>query len=284
VRRLLILSVIALVASGCANTNLGLGEAACTDSVSGDVDTATVLNVQAVPTAKYTPCINELRLGWDSVNGFAEDGRAGFKIEDSHRTFLTATVTESCDLSDAVAVDSGHPDIERFEDIEQRSIDIKIVIVPSGEQPLSASRAYVDDLAGVEIDNRPVSYVIDDDLDQSVGSRVDVALSEYDFVWIVDEVDVEEGTVQLQSNNSAASGHSLRPEAALDLIGDVLPDVFYRGTWFFTFDGGCIAYEFDAKGRLAETVAADAEDALGFFPALEFRNAAQAAGFNVGLG
>jgi hypothetical protein len=280
VRRLLILLTLTLAASGCAN--LGLGDPGCIPSTD-DVSSLTILNVQAVPTAKYTPCIDELRLGWDSVEGFAEDGRAGIRIMKSDRTFLTATVTESCDLSDAVAVDSGHPDIERFEDIEQRSIDIKVVIVPSGEQPLSASRAYVDDLAGVEIDNRPVSYVIDDDLDQSVSSRVDVALAEYDYVWIVDEVDVEEGTVQLRSNNSAASGHGLQPEVALELIEDVVPGVFYRGNWYFTFDGGCITYQFDAKGTLAETVAADVEDAIGFYPALELREFAEDAGFNIGI-
>jgi hypothetical protein len=280
VRRLVILFTLILAVSGCRD--LGLGEAACADS-GRDVATATILNVQAVPTAKYTPCLDELRLGWDSIEGFAEDGQAGIRIMKSFDTFLTVTVTESCDVSDAVAVESGYEDIERLEDVEQQPTNIRIVIVPSGEQPLSASRSLVRDLAGVEIDDRPVTYIIDEDLDQSVSSRVELALSEYDYVWIVDEVDAEEGTVQLRSNNSAASGHDLRPEDALDLIEDIVPGVFYRGDWYFTFDGGCITYEFDAEGTLAETVAADAEDALGFFPALELRNEAQEAGFNIGV-
>jgi hypothetical protein len=283
VRWLLISLVIALVASGCANANLGLGEAACADSTFGHIASATVLNVQAVPTAKYTPCLDELRLGWDSIEGFAEDGQAGIRIMRSFDTFLSATVTESCDVSNAVAVESGYADVERFEDIEQQPTNITILIVPSGEQPLSASRSLVRDLVGVEIDDRPVTYVIDEDLDQSVNSRVELALSENDYVWIVDEVDAEEGTVQLRSNNAAASGHDLQPEVALDLIEDIVPGVFYRGDWYFTFDGGCITYEFDAEGTLAETVAADAEDALGFYPALELRNEAQDAGFNIGL-
>jgi hypothetical protein len=273
------LFTLILAVSGCRD--LGLGEAACADS-GRDVASATILNVQAVPTAKYTPCLDELRLGWDSIEGFAEDGQAGIRIMKSFDTFLTVTVTESCDVSDAVAVESGYADIGRFEDIERQSTDIRISIVPSGRLPLSASRAYVDDLAGVEIDDRPVTYIIDDDLDRSVSSRVDFALSEYDYVWIVDEVDVEEGTVQLRSNNSAAAGHSLQPEVALKLIEDVVPGVFYRGDWYFTFDGGCITYEFDADGRLAETVAADAEDALGFYSALELREYAQEAGLNIG--
>ncbi len=281
-RRLLIVITLALVASGCA-TNLGMGEAACADSLGTDVATATILNVQAVPTAKYTPCLDELRLGWDSVEGFAEDGEAGIRIMKSFETFLTVTVTETCDVSNAVAVDSGYEDIERFEDIELQPTNITILMIPSGQEPLSASRSLVRDLEAVEIDDRPVSYVIDLDLDQSVSSRLDLGLAEYDYVWVVDEVDAEERTVQLRSNNSAAAGHGLQPEDALELIEDVVPDVFYRGDWYFTFDGGCITYEFDAEGTLAETVAADAEDALGFYPALEFRNGARDAGFNIGL-
>jgi hypothetical protein len=280
VKRLVILFTLTLALSGCRD--LGLGEAACADS-GRDVASATILNVQAVPTAKYTPCLDELRLGWDSIEGFAEDGQAGIRIMRSFDTFLSVTVTESCDVSNAVAVESGYEDIERFEDIERQPTDIRILIVPSGQQPLSAARSLIRDLAGVEIDDRPVTYIIDEDLDQSVSSRVELALSGYDYVWIVDEVDAEEGTVQLRSNNSAASGHDLRPEDALDLIEDIVPGVFYRGDWYFTFDGGCITYEFDAEGTLAETVAADAEDALGFFPALELRNEAQEAGFNIGV-
>jgi hypothetical protein len=279
-RRLIIILTIALAASGCA-THLGLGEADCAEPV-GDVSSANIMNVQAVPTAKYTPCLDELRLGWDSVDWFAEDGRAGIEIIESFNTFLTATVTESCDVSDAVEVESGYPDIRRFDDIEFQSTDIEIAIIPSGPEPLSTSRSLVGDLTGIEIDDRPVSYIIYKDVGQSVSARAQVALLRADYVWIIDELDAEEGTVQLRSNNTFATGHGLQPEDALDLIEDVLPGVFYRGNWYFTFDGGCITYEFDAKGTLAETVASDAEDAVGFYPALELREYARDAGYNIG--
>lgn len=279
-RRLVIIFTIALAASGCA-AHLGVGEAGCTEPTD-DVSSANIMNVQAVPTAKYTPCLDELRLGWDSVDWFAEDGRAGIKIIESFNTFLTVTVTESCDVSDAVEVDSGHPDIRRFEDIELQSTDIEIAIIPSGQEPLSNSRSLVNRLAGIEIDDRPVSYIVYRDVGQSVSARAQVALSRSDYVWIIDELDAEEGTVQLRSNNAAATGRGLRPEEALRLIEDVVPGVFYRGNWYFTFDGGCITYEFDAKGTLAETVASDAEDAIGFYPALELREGAREAGYNIG--
>jgi hypothetical protein len=283
VRRLTILLAIVVVQGGCSNSNLGLGEADCS-AVIPDVSSSNILTVQAVPTAKYTPCVNELPLGWDSAESFAENGRGGIRIVRGTPTgtFLTATVTDSCDVSGSVAVESGFVDIDRFEDIDLQPVAIRISIVPSGEEPLSSAQELVDELAEVEIDNRPVTYTIDEAIDEPVSSRVEIALSRYDYVLIIDEVDAEDGTVQLRSNVSAAAGHDLEPEEALDLIAEVVPDVFYRGNWYFTFEGGCITYEFDATGALAETIADDAEESLGFYPALELREFAKEQGFDIG--
>ena len=280
-RPLVVLLAIVLVPSGCSN--LGLGESSCRLGLT-DLSTSNILSVQAVPTAKYTPCLNELQLGWDSADSFAEDGRAGIKITrfTGSGTFLTATVTESCDVSDAVAVDSGYPDIDRFEDIEQQSVGIGVTVVPSGDEPLSRARQLVDELVDVEIDNRPVTYTIDETIDEPVSSRVERALSQNDYVLILDEVDVENGTVQLSSNDAATTAHDLGRDEALNLIADLVPGVFYRGDWYFTFEGGCITYEFNASGALAETLAEDAEDSLGFFPAHELRKFAEEQGFDIG--
>ncbi len=280
-RRLLLAAMIVVAAAlaGCAN--LGLGEAGCLEPT-GDVSAKTIMNVQAVPSAKYTPCIHELRLGWDSVEWFAEDGRAGIEIVESFETFLRATVTESCDVSDATQVSSGYPDIRRFEDVEVEETTITIMMVPSGEEPRLSARSLQEELAGVQIDDRPVAFLIDGHLGTPVSSRVDIAQTRFDYVWIIDELDAQEGTVQLRSNNPAATGRGLQPADALELIEEVVPDVIYRGNWYFTFDGGCITYEFDADGRLAETVAADAEEAIGFYPAGELREFARDAGFDIG--
>ncbi len=280
-RPLIVLLAIVLVPSACSN--LGLGESSCRLGIT-DVSTSNILSVQAVPTAKYTPCLNELQLGWDQADSFAEDGRAGIRITrfTTSSTFLTATVTESCDVSDVIAVESGYPDIDRFEDIEQQPVGIEITVVPSGEEPLSRARELVDELAQVEIDNRPVTYTVDETIDEPVGSRVDRALSQNDYVLILDEVDVENGTVQLSSNDAAATAHDLGPDEALNLISDLVPGVFYRGDWYFTFEGGCITYKFNASGALAETIAEDAEDSLGFFPAQELREWAKENGFDIG--
>lgn len=279
-RHALLLLVFAMAAAGCGS-DLGLGEADCSPPTE-DISSSNIMTVQAVPTAKYTPCLNELRLGWDSVEWFAESGRAGIEIAEDFNRFLTVTVTETCDVSEAVPVDSGYPDIERFEDIESQQADIEIVIVPSGEEPLRTARRLIEDLDGIQIDDRPVVYTIDDAIDERLGSRSELALSRGAYVWIIDELDVEEETVQLRSNTASVAGHALAPDDALDLIEDAAPGVFYRGRWFFTFEGGCITYDFDASGVLAETVAADVDDAVGFYPALELRQSARDAGFDIG--
>jgi hypothetical protein len=253
-----------LVVGGCSN--LGLGEASCLPPERG-VSSANILTIQAVPDAKYTPCLDELRLGWDSVEWFAEDGRAGFKISRSISPFLTATITPSCDVSGATRVDSGVPDIERYEAIESHPPEIGVVIVPSAERPLLSSRLLVEQLEGTEVDDRPVVFAIDDNVDHQVGPRVNQALLNNQFVWVISELDAEEGTVELRGADPNLIRRGITTTEALEVIEDSVPDVMYRGNWYFTFEGGCITYEFNAKGTLAETVAADAEDALGFYPA-----------------
>jgi hypothetical protein len=231
------------------------------------VSSANILTIQAVPDAKYTPCIDELRLGWDTLEWFAEDGRAGFKITRSISPFLTATVTPSCDVSGATRVESGYEDIERYEDIESHAVNIDITIIPSAVRPLLASRLLVEELEGTEVDDRPVVFTIDENVDAQVGPRVNAALLHDQYVWVVNDLDAEEGTVEMRSIYPDAIGRGVSIVRALELIDETLPDVFYRGSWYFTFEGGCITYEFNARGRLAETVAADAEEALGFYPA-----------------
>ena len=258
---------------------IGLGEAECSPR---DTSAATSLNVQAVPSARYTPCLNELRLGWDEVDFFAEDGRAGIRISRSFTPFLTATVTESCDVKNALPVDSGRPDIDRYEDVSFQRAEVGITIIPSGENPLIHARTLATAFAGVELDDRPVVFTIDEHLEQQITSRSNLALLRDQYVWIIEETDVEENTLDLRSSLPRVEARGLSADEALDRIEASLPSVFYRGAWYFRFDGGCITYDFDAKGTLAETVAEDAEQVLGFYPAYELRRGAQDAGFDVG--
>jgi hypothetical protein len=274
---------MSMLTAACGN--LGVGEPECVppgrDVLASNVTGANILTVQAVPTARYTPCLNGLRLGWDSVEWFAENGRAGFRILRNISPFLTATVTRSCDVSNARPVPSNLPDVERFEDVELQQADVTIIIVPTGERPLVRARILAEEFSDTQVEDRPVTFVIDEEIDQQVRPRVNLALLRADYVWIIDELDAEEDTVELRSNFGGVAGTRIDPDDALELIEDSVPETFYRGSWYFTFDGGCITYDFDSDGTLAETIAADAEIAIGFFPAYRLVELAEDAGFDI---
>ncbi len=243
---------------------------------------ATILALQAVPGATYTPCIASVPLGWDNVDFDSERGMARVEFSRFGRNFLDATVTETCEIGSATEVAGPQDDVRKFEDVEFSEVDIGVTIVPSGQRPLLRSRMVVDDLAGTEIEDRPLVFTIDDRVEESVSSRVNLARLHGDYVWIIDELDAEEGTLEMRGPSPLASGTGISVNEALDLIEDSVDDVFYRGEWYFTFEGGCITYAFDAKGRVAETIAADAAVAIGFYPAAALRKLGEAEGFEFG--
>jgi hypothetical protein len=279
VRRMVLLVALTLLVSGCGR--LGLGEAECAPPERG-VSSRTILTVQAVPSARYTPCLVGVRLGWDEVQWFAEAGEAGFVIWDNTSPFLTVTVVEECDVSDARPVFSDMPDIERYEDVTVRKPEIVLHIVPTHPRALLRARELLADHMETTVDGRPVVVVVNDDFSDSMMDRVEEAVEDADYVWIVDELDVAEGTVELRAADDDLVGRGMTPDTALDLIDDHLPDVSYEGWWYATFDGGCITYEFHAEGVLAETVAEDAALAFGFYPAYELVESARQAGFDLG--
>ena len=59
--------------------------------------------------------------------------------------------------------------------------------------------------------------------------------------------------------------------ALLDRLDRLLPKPRFTGSWYKKFEGGCISYEFDAKGTGVDRLAGDVEDAIGLFPAGELR-------------
>ncbi len=267
--------VCAIAAASCSH--LGLGTPTCLSPDRG-VSAASVLTIQAVPSAKYTPCIRETRVGWDTMEWFAEDGKAGIKFARTISPFLTATVTESCDVSGAIEVESGFNDIDRYEDVESVAAEIAVTVIPSSQRALTRSRQLVASLDGTDIDGRPVMFTIDENVDEQVGPRMNLAFLYDSYVWVMTELDSEEGTVELRGENLLEVGRGLTPARALDMIDDNVPDVSYVGSWYFTFEGGCITYDFNAKGDLAETIAEDAEEVFGFYPARAVTEMARDAG------
>ena len=278
-RTMLLLTVLAVSLAACGR--LGVGEPGC-ESVVRSPSTANILMAQSVPSAKYAPCINAMSLAWDGLEFEARNGEAGFEIFRNFDVVLEVTLTESCDTSGSTQVASGYEDIERFEGIRAVEPAVGVTIVPTADRPLVRARALADTYDGTTIEDRPLAIEVDEDLDMAIRDRVNRALLEQDFLWIITELDVDANTVELRQPGDLGVRRSVPIEEALDLMEDQLPDVSYEGFWYFTFPGGCITYEFDAGGRVAETIAEDAETALGFYPLYDLRRLARRTGYDVG--
>lgn len=272
--------LVALAALGAGCGRLGTGLPACRAPVS-DPTAATVLSLQAVPGARYTPCVNALQVGWEEVEFEVERGRATLEFKRDLDSFLNVTLTPGCDVGRAAEVESGMDGVRRFEDIFQVSEEIRVTIIPDGERPRIYALSLASDLEGLRLDDRAVVFTVDEDTSFPVRSRVNRAFFSDDFVWIIGDLDIDEETLELRATPEGEGARGLEVDEALDRIGDVSKDVQYRGRWHLVFDGGCITYDFDAEGSLAGSIAEDAEATIGLYPAAELRKAAHDAGFDL---
>ncbi|MDH3259827.1 MAG: hypothetical protein OEM84_02520 [Acidimicrobiia bacterium] len=275
------LAVAAVVLFGSCS-RLGVGIPEC-ERIVNNPSPAMVLSLQAVPTAMYAPCINSLQLGWDNLDFEVESGKASFSIThaDMMAPFFTATLTEKCDIGNATPVP--HPDIEKYELIRSIGSDIKVTIIPSAEGPLIHARTLAEEFEDVRVDGRRVLFTVDPDITFAVRSRVNRALFTNQFVWIISELDVNEDTLEMRSTPEGEGARGLAANEALQRIEELAPEVVYEGNWYFVFDGGCITYEFDAHGTVAETVADDVVTSLGFYPLADLRELGRRQGIDVGV-
>jgi hypothetical protein len=268
---------MALLLASCGRLGMGIPEC---EPVAKNPSGAMILSVQAVPTAEYAPCINSLQLGWDNLDFDVESGRASFSISRAIEPFFTATLTETCDIGDATRV--SHPLVEKYESIHSVGSDIEVTIIPSGERPFFYAETLAEDLTGVRVDGRPVVFtVVPASTSATVRIRVERALMTSQFVWIIGELDVNEGTLELRRTSEGEGDRGMSTDEAMQRMEELAPEVVYEGNWYFVFEGGCITYEFDARGTVAETIADDVTASLGLYPLAELRKLGSKEGFEV---
>ena len=119
--------VIVLLAAGCGRLGTGLPACGITPQ---DPNPATVLAVQALPEAAYSPCLNSLELDWDEVEFSAERGMVRLEFERGTRRFLEVELTATCEIGDATEVRSGRDDVRRFENVIAVDEEVRVTIVP----------------------------------------------------------------------------------------------------------------------------------------------------------
>lgn len=275
-RHVLAVLVLSLAVASCSRVGVGLPNC---DTPPTRPSTAGILSLQAVPHAEFSPCIRSLKLGWDEVDFHVESGLARLRIGREFSRFLDVTLTPSCDIGDATQVPSGIAGVDRYEEITKVDPEIGVTLIPTGERPRIYALSLVDKLAGTTVNDRPIRFTVDEDIDYLARQRVNQALFTDQYVWIISDLDIEEGTLEMRGQQEGAAARGISVDEALDRIEEMTPEVSYRGNWYLIFDGGCITYDFDAHGAVAETIEQDVEEAIGLYPNEALREAARAAGF-----
>lgn len=278
-RRWLLVLVFSLVVAGCGR--LGTGLPSCRVTSAGP-NAATILSLQAVPEAAYSPCLEKLNPGWEQVGFSVESGEVVLEFErDLEESFLQVRLNPSCELGDAEEVPSDIEGVSRFEDVVAVSDRIKVTIVPDGYRPLIHAVDLKEELEGMKIEDRRLVFTIAEDLSVPVGTRVDAAFVTDEFVWIIGDIDREEGTLEMRAARDAEPAHGLDVDEALERIEDLIEEAQYTGQWYLVFDGGCITYDFDVDGSLVPTIVDDAEAAIGLYPNDQLRDVIGLSGFDI---
>lgn len=266
-----------LVASACANNELGRAVPECEGELTGSM----IIQIQAVPSAEYVPCVSELKLGWDYVDLVPKLGNTRFWLSSdrSGERFLEVTLTESCQADPPGQHVEISPGVDQYRDVAVVPARVSVVIAPSSSREAEYAEQVEAFLEAQEIEGRRVvaSY---DQKDRPLTDKISDA---HERGWIL--VAIEE---QDQLNDPPTVGLALPGESSLRRAVDVLrlPAILdnhldqpsYRGTWVTLFDGGCITYQFDAKGPEVGSLVEDVTASLGLFPSRELQQQLRDAG------
>ncbi len=288
---------IGLLLASCAG-NLGRGIPECDDP-----GASLILSIQSVPETAFAPCIEHLETGWEYGDLEAQTGQSIFSLDSDRlggggpgfeeNPFLKVSLLPSCDLSEAIEVESDEPGVPLFVDVEV-VIDVPITIVPDSRSLPTV--IYADrlqgQLDGAVISGRTVVVTIDRTF-RDTSQRISAAQISGHAVVVVSARDAEDRTLTLllPGSDTELVGLDLSttpPNLDIDLgrvideLEGVTSEASYVGSWYYPFAGGCVTYAFDAHGSGVDTIESDVQAALGLFDAETYRQFARDLGFDPG--
>ncbi|MBT8202883.1 MAG: hypothetical protein HKN74_12955 [Acidimicrobiia bacterium] len=280
-RRLAFLLATAIVAAACGNSDLGRSIPACPadDDFISEVSPSMILQMQAVDSAAYVPCVTDLKAGWSYEHLVADRGKSRFAL-DSDRLgsgFLEVSLLAACETDGLASIPAPNDDVAEYRSIELVGTTVTVVIVPETGRVIEYAHRIEAELEARQINGREV-FVVFDDADAPLADKVAQASRQGRPLVILDEEDVLEGTATLRMPGRAASVRGLDFEDLVDALEDRLPKPSLRGTWVQVFAGGCIRFDFDATGHGVDGLVGDVEEAIGLFPAEEVRQIMRDAG------
>jgi len=271
-KRLAILMAVVVVAAGCANSQLGRRVPGCpADPDFGSVTGAIVMQMQAVETAEYVPCLNELSAGWDYEDLVAESGKSRFWLSSDRMgsRFVEVTLRPQCDVAAAPQTGTAaNGAVAEYRQVELVGSNATVVLVPVTGRETAYAAKIESELEARSINGRDIFVVLDDG-DAPLADKVEIAAGQNRPIVLVDEQDAFAQTASLQMPGETQSTRGLDLNDLLDRLDRLLPKPSFTGQWFQVFAGGCITYEFDASGVGVDRLAEDVEDAIGLFPAGE---------------
>jgi len=283
-RRWAILLVCSLLVGACSDFGpTGPGKPECPpddELATGELATVILMQLQAIPDARWGACIKGLKVGWDYEAQQTERGRATFWL-DSDRMgdrFAEVTLQTSCVPGSAAPAPVSTEGVSRFIDVISETTVVEVAVVPVAPR----HRNYAT-VAGQEVERawsgirRIEVTVIDSGEPASV--RIESATSRGAAVIVVDDREVAAGRIELLMPGDPAM--ALTPEEAAEELAEDLDPPSYVATWYHQFEDGCIVYNIDAVGQGAQTAAEDIDEALGFYPLAELREVGRDAGFDI---
>lgn len=247
------------------------------------LDSSELIQLQAVPSAQWGVCIEELPPGWSTGILTAERGQAGLTVASTGLglPFLTATLTEGCDVpADAQEVRAAGHGPTRFIEVHDITTGIEVVVIPVAARHHDAALALTATLSGREVRGTPIRLTLDAATDD-ITARMDRALEAGSNVVILDDDYLRRGEVELRSPDAA------RPLTAplgrvLTELGDRADPEVYAATWWHPSPRSCVTYRITARGAGALDVPDRVDDALGLFPLAELRDHLDEAGIDLG--
>jgi hypothetical protein len=192
---------IGLLLASCTN-NLGRGVPECDDP-----GASLILSIQSVPETAFAPCIEHLETGWEYRDLEAQTGQSIFSLDSDRlggggpgfeeNPFLEVSLLPSCDVSEAIEVESDEPGVPLFVDVEV-VIDVPITIVPDSRSLPTV--IYADrlqgQLDGAVISGRTVVVTIDRTF-RDTSQRISAAQISGHAVVVVSARDAEDRTLTL---------------------------------------------------------------------------------------
>lgn len=276
----LLAGVVALLVTACANDQLGQDPPVCQrDPSSIEFTTGLIIEMQAVPEAVLVPCIDALPAGWDYENVVAQSGRSRFWISSDRMgdNFLEVTLTPSCTPDESADFGISQPGVEEYRNVENVSSSVSPVIISVTGREIDYAQRIKRLIEGESLNGRR-PFVELDRRDLPLSAKVAEAREAGDPIIIVGEQDMLAGTADLVLPGETSARRGLDIDEVIDQLDDRLPPPSYTGTWMYTFAGGCITYEFDARGPDVDTLLDDVPVAVGFLDAENARQVLRDAG------